>query len=117
MASRRNPEFARAEAKSRSAIARKGWDTRRKMARSSGASIAISRDREARADAPGASPAVDLAAIISASLGDIVRGDMVAFREELTKRGDGPSARRMTRIIADFDFLSRGIARSGGVRP
>jgi len=110
MASRRNPKLARAKAKLRSAIAFKGWQTRRKAARArAGMTHSL--------DLATTSPAVDLAALISASLGDIVRDDMLAFRGELMRRGDGASARRMTRIIADFDFLSRGIARSGGVSP
>lgn len=41
----------------------------------------------------------------------LIRAELAAWRRELLALGRDAAARRLTALIADFDYLSRGLSR------
>lgn len=111
MASRRNPKFHRAQAKdkARREAAQRGWETRRRNASQKGA--------------PASAPDVARAPAFSADSVDAVRKSLLSgfraaqiaatrnglsgLRDIFMQAADAAHARQMTRLIADYDFLSK----------
>jgi hypothetical protein len=122
MASRRNPKFSRAQAKAqaRSAAAAKGWRTRRsKQAEKAyvplpdGRAIRVVAARAQSDAAPKPFTAASIDATRKSLSAEFRRQKLAAtrrglegLRADFLQRADSHSARRMTRLIAEFDFLS-----------
>lgn len=74
--------------------------------------------RKAAAPAPADAQA-NVAAIVGAARqanGHSLRADLAAYRRDLLRDGHADAARRMTRLIAEFDMISRGCLPRGEIR-
>ncbi|WP_424360229.1 hypothetical protein [Methylocystis parvus] len=49
--------------------------------------------------------------IVTAARPSYLRGELVNYRRDLMRDGQADAARKLTRLLADFDFISRGLVK------